>query len=130
MLLESFPPNMNTQTSALYPGACAAALESPSLSMLAASVSAETPPDCWRNLRREKTKGALMSELQLVLRRYGDEVHRGPGPIEQLLRRVGSRRAAERQDVDRVPDLELHPWRHRAVEQHVVDLLDQVRRVA
>src|SRR5262249_23121236 len=104
MLFESFPPNMNTQTSALYPAACAAALESPSLSMLAASVSAESPPACWRNRRREKTKGALMSELQLVLGRDGDEVHRGPGPIEQLLRRVGSGRATERRDVDGVPD--------------------------
>ena len=70
-----------------------------------------------------------MSELQLVLGRNGDEVHRGPGAIQQLLRRVRASRAAERRDIDRVLDCELHPGRHRAEQQHAVDLLDQICRV-
>src|SRR5262245_56846477 len=115
MFDESLPPNMNTQTSALYPGACAEALASPSLSMLAARDSAENPPGYCRNRRREKMKGALMSELQLVLGRNGDEVHRGPGPVEQLLRRVRSG-PAERRVVDRFLDGGLHPGRHRTEE--------------
>src|SRR5262247_2428574 len=104
MFDESLPPNMNTQTSALYPGACAEALASPSLSMLAARDSAENPPVYCRNLRREKMKGPLMSELQLVLGRNSDEVHRGARPIAQLRRGVGTAGAAERRDVDRALD--------------------------